>query len=65
MMAGTLEAFGEAVAKTTGLGRIGNASDIGGTALYLASKAGAFTTGAQIVLDGGMLAKAVPLKAHL
>jgi len=48
MMAGTLATFGEAVAKTTALGRIGNASDIAGTALYLSSKAGAFTTGAQV-----------------
>ena len=35
------------------LGRTGQASDIAGTAIYLASKAGAFTTGALIAVDGG------------
>ncbi len=35
------------------LGRIGRASDMVGTVLYLASRAGAFTTGAVIVVDGG------------
>jgi len=35
------------------LKRIGRTSDIGGTALYLCSSAGAFTNGAIIPLDGG------------
>jgi NAD(P)-dependent dehydrogenase (short-subunit alcohol dehydrogenase family) len=35
------------------LKRTGLPSDIAGTALFLASKAGAFVTGATIALDGG------------
>jgi NAD(P)-dependent dehydrogenase (short-subunit alcohol dehydrogenase family) len=35
------------------LGRAGNPSEITGTALYLASDASSFTTGAVIPVDGG------------
>jgi NAD(P)-dependent dehydrogenase (short-subunit alcohol dehydrogenase family) len=35
------------------LGRIGEVQDIAGAAVFLASKAGAFVTGQQIVIDGG------------
>jgi NAD(P)-dependent dehydrogenase (short-subunit alcohol dehydrogenase family) len=35
------------------MGRTGRPSDIVGTAVYLASQAGAFTTGAVIKVDGG------------
>lgn len=38
-------------------GRSGEAEDIAGTALYLCSRAGAWTCGHTIVLDGGMTAK--------
>lgn len=38
---------------THGLGRFGNASDIGGLALFLASPASAHITGTHILLDGG------------
>lgn len=38
-------------------GRTGEADDIAGTALYLCSRAGAWTCGHTIVLDGGMIAK--------
>jgi NAD(P)-dependent dehydrogenase (short-subunit alcohol dehydrogenase family) len=39
---------------TTPLGRIGEPEDIGGIAVFLASRAGAFVTGQTIVADGGV-----------
>jgi len=39
---------------TTPLGRIGDPDDIGGIAVFLASRAGAFVTGQTIVADGGV-----------
>jgi NAD(P)-dependent dehydrogenase (short-subunit alcohol dehydrogenase family) len=39
---------------TTPLGRIGDPDDIGGIAVFLASRAGAFVTGQTIVADGGI-----------
>ena len=65
MMAGTLDAFGDLVGRATALGRIGSSHDMAGTAIFLASRAGAFITGAEIIVDGGMLVKPVPMKAHL
>jgi NAD(P)-dependent dehydrogenase (short-subunit alcohol dehydrogenase family) len=56
MMAATLDAFGDAIAASAPLGRIGRPDDIGGTAVYLASRAGAYTTGAIIPVDGGIWA---------
>jgi NAD(P)-dependent dehydrogenase (short-subunit alcohol dehydrogenase family) len=41
------------IASAIPLKRVGRPSDIVGTAVYLASQAGAFTTGAIVVLDGG------------
>jgi NAD(P)-dependent dehydrogenase (short-subunit alcohol dehydrogenase family) len=38
----------------TPLGRIGEADDIGGIAVFLAARAGAFVTGQTIVADGGI-----------
>ena len=38
---------------TIPVGRIGRPEEIGGTAVWLASRAGGFTTGATIVVDGG------------
>jgi NAD(P)-dependent dehydrogenase (short-subunit alcohol dehydrogenase family) len=38
----------------TPLGRIGDPDDIGGIAVFLASRAGAFVTGQTIVADGGV-----------
>ena len=37
-------------------GRIGMPDEIAGAAVFLASKAGAFTTGQNIVIDGGVTA---------
>ena len=44
-------------AQATPMGRIAEADEIKGTALYLASKASSFTTGAVLVSDGGCLAR--------
>lgn len=37
------------------LGRMGDEKDMGGTMLYLASRAGAYCNGAVIIVDGGRL----------
>jgi NAD(P)-dependent dehydrogenase (short-subunit alcohol dehydrogenase family) len=42
-----------AVSQFIPMGRPGKPSDIVGTVIYLASQAGAFTTGATIKVDGG------------
>src|SRR5436305_1287251 len=44
------------VARSTLLERVGHPDEIVGTALYLASDASTFTTGATIIVDGGMAA---------
>ncbi len=54
MMAATLDAFGEQIAASTPLRRIGRPDDMAGVALFLASRAGAYLTGAVIPVDGGI-----------
>lgn len=54
MMAATLDAFGEQIAATTPMKRIGRPDDMAGTALFLASRAGAYLTGTVIPVDGGI-----------
>ena len=54
MMAATLEQFGDAIAASCPLGRIGSPEDMAGVAIYLASRAGAYVTGAIIPVDGGI-----------
>ncbi|HXX90309.1 MAG TPA: SDR family oxidoreductase [Acidimicrobiales bacterium] len=54
MMAATLEAFGEQIAASAPLRRIGRPDDMAGAAIYLASRAGAYLTGAIIPVDGGI-----------
>lgn len=54
MMAATLESFGEQIAASAPLKRIGRPDDMAGTAIYLASRAGAYLTGAIIPVDGGI-----------
>ncbi|HWH28459.1 MAG TPA: SDR family oxidoreductase [Mycobacteriales bacterium] len=54
MMAATLDAFGEHIAAAAPLRRIGRADDMAGVAVYLASRAGSYVTGAVIPVDGGI-----------
>jgi NAD(P)-dependent dehydrogenase (short-subunit alcohol dehydrogenase family) len=53
MMAATLEQFGEAIRAANPLGRIGEPEDVAGVAVFLASRASSYTTGAVIPCDGG------------
>jgi NAD(P)-dependent dehydrogenase (short-subunit alcohol dehydrogenase family) len=55
MMEETLENFGDMIVASVPLSRIGEAEDMAGVALYLASRAGAYVTGAVIPVDGGMV----------
>jgi NAD(P)-dependent dehydrogenase (short-subunit alcohol dehydrogenase family) len=45
----------EAVEKALPSGRLGNPDEIAGAALYLASDASSYTTGSEILIDGGLL----------
>ncbi len=54
MMAATLEAFGDQIAASSPLKRIGRPDDMAGAAIFLSSRAGAYLTGAIIPVDGGM-----------
>jgi NAD(P)-dependent dehydrogenase (short-subunit alcohol dehydrogenase family) len=54
MMAATLQTLGDAIAAAAPLKRIGRPDDMAGVAIYLASRAGAYVTGAVIPVDGGI-----------
>jgi NAD(P)-dependent dehydrogenase (short-subunit alcohol dehydrogenase family) len=54
MMAATLAAAGDAIARTNPRKRIGVPDDMAGVAVFLASKASAYITGAVIPVDGGI-----------
>jgi NAD(P)-dependent dehydrogenase (short-subunit alcohol dehydrogenase family) len=54
MMAATLDVFGSEIAARAPLGRIGRPDDMAGVVVYLASRAGAYVTGAVIPVDGGI-----------
>jgi len=58
MMAHTLESMGEKIRAGVPLKRIGEPEDMAGAALYLASRAGAYVSGAVIPVDGGIVAAA-------
>jgi NAD(P)-dependent dehydrogenase (short-subunit alcohol dehydrogenase family) len=54
MMAATLRAFGDNIAATAPMRRIGRPDDMAGVAVFLASRAGSFVNGAVIPVDGGI-----------
>ena len=54
MMAATLDAFGDQIAASAPLKRIGRPDDMAGVARFLASRAGSYLTGACIPVDGGI-----------
>ena len=56
MMAATLDAFGDQIAASVPMKRIGRPDDMAGAAIFLASRAGAYLTGAIVPVDGGMAA---------
>jgi NAD(P)-dependent dehydrogenase (short-subunit alcohol dehydrogenase family) len=54
MMAATLDEFGEAIAASAPLRRIGRDDDMAGIAVFLTSRAGSYLTGAIVPVDGGI-----------
>ena len=50
---------GEELLVRTPMHRFGNADELAGTAIFLASEAASFVTGEVIIVDGGFLASAV------
>jgi len=54
MMEQTLKAFGDHIKASNPRGRIGEPEDMAGVAIYLASRASAYVTGACIPVDGGI-----------
>jgi len=54
MMAATLEAFGDSIAASAPMKRIGRPDDMAGIAVYLAGPAATYVTGAIIPVDGGI-----------
>jgi NAD(P)-dependent dehydrogenase (short-subunit alcohol dehydrogenase family) len=57
MMAQTLREYGDEIAAHAPLGRIGQPDDMAGIAVFLASRASAYVTGAIIPVDGGISAR--------
>ncbi|MGM0363309.1 SDR family oxidoreductase [Streptomyces griseoaurantiacus] len=54
MMAATLETHGDAIAAKAPLRRVGREDDMAGVAVFLASRAGSYLTGAVVPVDGGI-----------
>ncbi|KAL0097952.1 hypothetical protein J3Q64DRAFT_1716029 [Phycomyces blakesleeanus] len=55
MMQATLDAFSDIIIASIPVGRLGSPEDIAGTCIYLSSRAGQYTTGAIIKVDGGVV----------
>ncbi|KAG1218610.1 hypothetical protein G6F35_008179 [Rhizopus arrhizus] len=55
MMKATLEKFHDQIVSGIPVGRIGSPEDIAGTCIYLSSRAGQYTNGATVTVDGGAL----------
>ncbi|ORZ02239.1 hypothetical protein BCR43DRAFT_554819 [Syncephalastrum racemosum] len=55
MMAETLRKHGDEIKAAVPVGRVGTPEDVAGTCIYLSSRAGNYTTGATIVVDGGAI----------
>jgi NAD(P)-dependent dehydrogenase (short-subunit alcohol dehydrogenase family) len=54
MMHETIERFGDSMKKSCPMKRLGEPEDMAGAAVYLASRAGAYVTGALLTVDGGI-----------
>jgi NAD(P)-dependent dehydrogenase (short-subunit alcohol dehydrogenase family) len=54
MLAPMLKTMGKEIREHNPLKRIGTAEDMAGVAIFLASRASAYTTGATIPCDGGV-----------
>lgn len=54
MMASTLETYGDQIAASAPLKRIGRPDDMAGTAIFLSSRAGSYLTGTVVPVDGGI-----------
>jgi len=54
MMAETLRTFGEQIAASAPMRRIGRPDDMAGTAIFLASRAASYITGVILPVDGGI-----------
>ena len=56
MTAGIAKTMGEEIRNNVPLKRWGEPADMAGTAIFLASRAGAYVSGAVIPVDGGIVA---------
>ena len=54
-----------AMEKSIPLGRMGNAGDMAGVAIFLAARSGAWVTGVVIPVDGGQLAAPIQDESYL